>query len=60
MTCFTHGPDQNSVPVCKNPTFTHDKLAPCARRPILLTALTKLAFPCGKTPLLLTANWLRV
>ena len=36
--CFTHGPDQNSVPVCKYPTFTHGKLAPCVKRPILLTA----------------------
>ena len=36
--CFTHGPDQNSVPVCKNPTFTHGKLAPCVKRPLLLTA----------------------
>ena len=36
--CFTHDPAKIGVPVCKNPTFTHGKLAPCVKRPLLLTA----------------------
>ena len=37
MADFTHDPAKIGAPVCKTPTFTHGKLAPCVKRPILLT-----------------------
>ena len=37
MADFTHDPAKIGVPVCKTPTFTHGKLSPYVKRPILLT-----------------------
>ena len=54
--CFTHGPDQNSVPVCKNPTFTHGPIIPCVKSQHLLTTLAKMAFPYAKRPVVHTAS----
>ena len=47
---------KKEVPVCEKATFTHGTTIPYAKSRVLLTVLTKMAFPCVNNPLLLTAN----